>query len=155
LRHGVLGQETAGPGGFLMACHSMPVLLEIARPLERVAPDAWIVNYTNPTSVVTDAVLRHSGARIVGLCDQHVGDQALWAGLLGWPAPSRWPSGSSRMGSAPTASTCRSSSASPDKVPRSWLPQRLESGTRGCSTNASASRRGARQGWFLPGVKLA
>jgi 6-phospho-beta-glucosidase len=85
-RHGVIGQETAGPGGFLMACRSVPVLLEIARLLERVAPDAWIVNYTNPTNVVTDAVLRHSGARIVGLCDQHVGDQALWAGLLGWPA---------------------------------------------------------------------
>jgi len=86
LRHGVVGQETAGPGGFLMACRSVPVLLEIARLLERVAPGAWIVNYTNPTNVVTDAVLRHSDARIVGLCDQHVGDQALWAALLGWPA---------------------------------------------------------------------
>ena len=86
LRHGVVGQETAGPGGFLMACRSVPVLLRIARLLERLAPDAWIVNYTNPTNVVTDALLRHGGARIVGLCDQHVGDQALWAGLLGWPA---------------------------------------------------------------------
>jgi 6-phospho-beta-glucosidase len=86
LRHGVVGQETAGPGGFLMACRSVPVLLQIARRLQQVAPEAWIVNYTNPTNVVTDAVLRHSGARIVGLCDQHVGDQALWAALLGWPA---------------------------------------------------------------------
>jgi 6-phospho-beta-glucosidase len=86
LRHGVIGQETAGPGGFLMACRSVPVLLRIASLLQRVAPAAWIVNYTNPTNVVTDAVLRHSGARIVGLCDQHVGDQALWAKLLGWPA---------------------------------------------------------------------
>ncbi len=85
LRHGVVGQETAGPGGFLMACRSVPVLLEIARLLERVAPGAWIVNYTNPTNVVTDAVLRHGHARIVGLCDQHVVDQALWAALLGWP----------------------------------------------------------------------
>src|SRR6266540_4476223 len=86
LRHGVVGQETAGPGGFLMACRSVPVLLEIASVLEETAPRAWIVNYTNPTNVVTDAVLRHSDARIVGLCDQHVGDQALWAALLGWPA---------------------------------------------------------------------
>lgn len=86
LRHGVVGQETAGPGGFLMACRSVPVLLEIARLLERATPGAWIVNYTNPTSVVTAAVLRYSSARVLGLCDQHVGDQALWAELLGWPA---------------------------------------------------------------------
>src|SRR6266542_3945427 len=80
LRHGVVGQETAGPGGFLMACRSVPVLLEIASVLEETAPRAWIVNYTNPTNIVTDAVLRHSGARIVGLCDQHAGDLELWAG---------------------------------------------------------------------------
>jgi 6-phospho-beta-glucosidase len=84
LRHGVIGQETAGPGGFLMACRSVPVLLEIAAIVRRAAPHAWIVNYTNPTSIVTDAVLRHGGARIVGLCDQHAGDLELWAGLLGW-----------------------------------------------------------------------
>ncbi|WP_433327947.1 glycoside hydrolase family 4 [Spirillospora sp. CA-294931] len=83
LRHGVVGQETAGPGGFLMACRSIPVLLEIA---SLAGPDAWIVNYTNPTNVVTDAVARHTGARVVGLCDQHVGDTEMWAGLLGLPA---------------------------------------------------------------------
>src|SRR6266540_3929341 len=63
LRHGVVGQETAGPGGFLMACRSVPVLLEIAEIIHRTAPRAWIVNYTNPTNIVTDAVLRHGGAR--------------------------------------------------------------------------------------------
>ncbi|MQA95444.1 MAG: glycoside hydrolase family 4 [Streptosporangiales bacterium] len=86
LRHGVVGQETAGPGGFLMACRSVPVLLEIARVLEEVAPDAWIVNYTNPTNIVTDAVSRHTGARIIGLCDQNIGDTEMWAELLGLPA---------------------------------------------------------------------
>ena len=86
LRHGVVGQETAGPGGFLMACRSVPVLLEIAGILHRTAPHAWIVNYTNPTGIVTDAVLRHGGARIIGLCDQHVGDLELWARLLRLPA---------------------------------------------------------------------
>ncbi|HEX5495529.1 MAG TPA: hypothetical protein VFX70_13250 [Mycobacteriales bacterium] len=86
LRHGVMGQETAGPGGFLMACRSVPVLLRIAALLAEVAPRAWIVNYTNPTNIVTGAVIRESAARIVGLCDQHAGDQALWAGLLGLPA---------------------------------------------------------------------
>src|SRR6266568_4901762 len=85
LRHGVVGQETAGPGGLLMACRSVPVLLEIAGILHRTAPHAWIVNYTNPTNIVTDAVLRHGGARIVGLCDQHVGDLELLARLLRLP----------------------------------------------------------------------
>lgn len=86
LRHGVVGQETAGPGGFLMACRSVPVLLDIAGHLADVAPSAWIINYTNPTNIVTDAVLRFSDARIIGLCDQHAGDQALWAALLDLPA---------------------------------------------------------------------
>lgn len=84
LKYGVVGQETAGPGGFLMACRSVPVLLRIA---ELADPDAWIVNYTNPTNIVTDAVLRYRpGTRIIGLCDQHVGDTEMWAELLGLPA---------------------------------------------------------------------
>lgn len=86
LRHGVVGQETVGPGGFLMACRSVPVLLEIARTLAEVAPDAWIVNYTNPTNIVTDAVSRFSDTKIIGLCDQWVGDTETWAELLDLPA---------------------------------------------------------------------
>ncbi|WP_019629431.1 hypothetical protein [Actinomadura atramentaria] len=83
LRHGVVGQETAGPGGLLMALRSVPVLLEIAALAD---PAAWIVNYTNPTNIVTDAVSRATGARIIGLCDQSVGDTEMWADLLGLPA---------------------------------------------------------------------
>lgn len=86
LAYGVVGQETIGPGGFFMALRSVPVLLDIAGVLARVAPDAWIVNYTNPTNVVTDAVTRYTDAKIVGLCDQWVGDTATWAALLGLPA---------------------------------------------------------------------
>lgn len=86
LGHGVIGQETNGPGGFFMACRSVPVLLDLARTVEEVAPGAWIVNYTNPTNIVTAAVTEFTGARIIGLCDQFAGDQAMWAGLLGLPA---------------------------------------------------------------------
>jgi 6-phospho-beta-glucosidase len=83
LAYGVVGQETAGPGGFLMACRSIPALLEIAR---LTPPNAWIVNYTNPTNVVTDAVTRYApDTKIIGLCDQHVGDTLMWAELLGLP----------------------------------------------------------------------
>jgi 6-phospho-beta-glucosidase len=85
LGYGVVGQETVGPGGFLMALRSVPVLLDIAAILAEVAPDAWIVNYTNPTNVVTDAVTRNSDAKIVGLCDQWAGDTETWAALLGLP----------------------------------------------------------------------
>jgi len=84
LRYGVLGQETIGPGGFLMACRSVPALLRIAESTMRLAPQAWIINYTNPTNIVTDAVLRFGGSsRIVGLCDQYLSDQQRWARLLG------------------------------------------------------------------------
>ncbi|MGH3387865.1 MAG: glycoside hydrolase family 4, partial [Actinomadura sp.] len=85
LTYGVVGQETVGPGGFLLACRAVPVLLDIARALAEVAPGAWIVNYTNPTNVVTDAVTRYSDAKIIGLCDQWVGDTETWAELLGLP----------------------------------------------------------------------
>ncbi|GAA1777446.1 glycoside hydrolase family 4 [Actinomadura chokoriensis] len=83
LKHGVVGQETAGPGGFLMALRSVPVLLDVAAKAD---PGAWIVNYTNPTNVVTDAVARRTGARIIGLCDQYIGDTEMWAELLGLPS---------------------------------------------------------------------
>jgi 6-phospho-beta-glucosidase len=82
LRHGIVGQETAGPGGFFMACRSVPVLLRLAELRDQVAPLAWIVNYTNPTSIVTAAVERYGSGRIVGMCDQSNVDDARWVRLL-------------------------------------------------------------------------
>jgi 6-phospho-beta-glucosidase len=69
LRHGVLGQETTGPGGFAMALRSIPALLEYAKLIEEVSPGAWMFNFTNPAGLVTQA-LRDSGfSRTVGICD--------------------------------------------------------------------------------------
>lgn len=82
LGHGVVGQETAGPGGFFMACRSVPVLLRLAELRDQVAPLAWIVNYTNPTSIVTAAVERFGSGRIVGMCDQSNVDDARWSRVL-------------------------------------------------------------------------
>jgi 6-phospho-beta-glucosidase len=82
LRHGIVGQETAGPGGFFMACRSIPVLLKLAELRDQVAPLAWILNYTNPTSIVTAAVERFGSGRIVGMCDQSNVDDARWTRLL-------------------------------------------------------------------------
>ena len=68
LKHGILGQETTGPGGMFKALRTIPAMLEIARAVERVAPRAFILNYTNPSGIVTEAVTRHTGAKILGLC---------------------------------------------------------------------------------------
>ena len=69
LRQGVLGQETTGPGGFAMAMRSIPALLHYAELIQKVSPGAWLLNFTNPAGLVTQA-LRSSGfERTVGICD--------------------------------------------------------------------------------------
>jgi 6-phospho-beta-glucosidase len=82
LEFGVVGQETTGPGGMAKALRTIPVMLEIARTVERVAPNAFIFNYTNPSGIVTEAVRRHTGARLIGLCSGIPGLQAKVAELL-------------------------------------------------------------------------
>ena len=60
LKHGVLGQETTGPGGFAMALRTIPAMLGYARLIEEVAPDALLVNFTNPVGIVMQALHDHS-----------------------------------------------------------------------------------------------
>ncbi len=84
-KYGVLGQETTGPGGFAMALRSIPVMLDVARDIARVAPDAWLINYTNPTGFVCDASIRAGHGRTIGLCDGVYGIKWLGAKLLGLP----------------------------------------------------------------------
>ncbi len=69
LEHGFAGQETTGPGGLAMALRTIPVALEQARLIERLAPDAWLVNFTNPAGLITQALMTHTRARVVGICD--------------------------------------------------------------------------------------
>ena len=68
LARGLIGQETTGAGGFAKALRTIPVMLEIARDMERLCPDAWMVNYTNPTGLVAEALTKHSKANVAGLC---------------------------------------------------------------------------------------
>ena len=68
LKYGLLGQETTGAGGFAKALRTIPVMLDIARDVERVNPNAWIINYTNPTGIVAEAVTRYTKARFIALC---------------------------------------------------------------------------------------
>jgi len=69
LKYGVIGQETTGPGGFAKALRTVPQVLDVARTMERCAPDAFLINFTNPSGLVTEAVLRHAHVKAIGLCN--------------------------------------------------------------------------------------
>lgn len=69
LDHGVIGQETQGPGGFFMALRSIDVLKDIVQEMAEICPQAWLVNYTNPVNIVAEAITHHSAIRMVSLCE--------------------------------------------------------------------------------------
>jgi 6-phospho-beta-glucosidase len=85
LKFGVLGQETTGPGGFAMALRTIPAMVEYGRLIERVAPGALLVNFTNPVGIVTQALSDHTSVRAVGICDGPVSMHRSVATLLGEP----------------------------------------------------------------------
>jgi 6-phospho-beta-glucosidase len=64
-----VGQETVGPAGFAMAVRSIPPMVEYGRLVARLAPRAWMINFTNPVSIITQAVHQESDARLIGICD--------------------------------------------------------------------------------------
>ncbi|MEF2965583.1 6-phospho-beta-glucosidase [Paenibacillus sp. M1] len=72
LSHGVIGQETTGPGGMFKALRTIPVILGICRDIEELAPDAWMLNFTNPAGMVTEAVTKYSRVKNVGLCNSPI-----------------------------------------------------------------------------------
>jgi 6-phospho-beta-glucosidase len=82
LDYGCVGQETTGAGGLAKALRTVPVVLDIADRVERLAPGAWIVDFTNPVGIVTRALL-DAGHRAIGLCNVAIGFQRRFAGWLG------------------------------------------------------------------------
>ncbi|MFI6601017.1 6-phospho-beta-glucosidase [Nonomuraea sp. NPDC050536] len=82
LRCGCVGQETTGAGGLAKALRTVPVVLEIAEVVRRLAPQAWIVDFTNPVGIVTRALL-DAGHRAIGLCNVAIGFQRHFAAALG------------------------------------------------------------------------
>jgi cellobiose-specific phosphotransferase system component IIB len=82
LKYHLLGQETTGVGGFAKALRTIPVILQVARKVEALAPDAFILNFTNPAGIVTEAVSRYSSAKIIGLCNVPINMQHMIAGML-------------------------------------------------------------------------
>ena len=82
-RFDLIGQETVGVGGFAKALRTVPVVLELAEAVaRRSAPDAWIVDFTNPVGVVTQA-LADAGHRSIGLCNVAIGFQRSFAARFG------------------------------------------------------------------------
>ena len=67
-RHGIVGQETVGPAGFAMATRTIPHMVKYARQIADAAPRAWIINFTNPVGIVTEA-MRTASDRVIGICD--------------------------------------------------------------------------------------
>lgn len=83
LKYGVLGQETNGPGGLFKGLRTIPVILDIVKDMKEICPEAWLVNFTNPAGMVTEAVLRYSDhQRVVGLCNIPIGMEMGIAKLL-------------------------------------------------------------------------
>ncbi|MCX5759391.1 MAG: 6-phospho-beta-glucosidase, partial [Candidatus Hydrogenedentes bacterium] len=73
LRHGIIGQETTGVGGFACALRTIPRILDIAHAMEELAPKGVLINFTNPSGIVTEAVIKHSTIKTVGLCNVPIG----------------------------------------------------------------------------------
>ena len=69
IAHGYPGQETTGPGGVAMALRTVAIAVEQARAVERLSPKAWLINFTNPAGLITQAIKHNSNARVVGICD--------------------------------------------------------------------------------------
>ncbi|MGW6455763.1 6-phospho-beta-glucosidase [Streptomyces sp. NPDC055078] len=83
LAQGVLGQETVGAGGVAYGLRTVPVATAIARRVARLAPGAWVINFTNPAGLVTEAMAGVLGDRVIGICDSPVGLGRRVAGVLG------------------------------------------------------------------------
>jgi 6-phospho-beta-glucosidase len=69
LSMGVLGQETTGPGGICFALRTIPEMVRLAETIAERAPGAWLINFTNPAGMVTEALQQVLGERVVGICD--------------------------------------------------------------------------------------
>ena len=74
LSHGYLGQETNGAGGLFKGLRTIPVIFDIVKDVQEICPNAWVINFTNPAGMVTEAVYRHTGfKRFIGVCNIPIG----------------------------------------------------------------------------------
>ncbi|ELC8443421.1 6-phospho-beta-glucosidase [Clostridium perfringens] len=84
LSHGVIGQETNGAGGLFKALRTIPVILDIDKDMAELCPNAWIINFTNPAGMVTEALIRYGkNKKVIGLCNVPIGMEKAAAKVLG------------------------------------------------------------------------
>ena len=84
LRHGVLGQETCGPGGIAYGMRSIGGVLELVDYMEKYSPNAWMLNYSNPAAIVAEGVRRlRPNARVLNICDMPVAAMRNMGAILG------------------------------------------------------------------------
>lgn len=84
LKHGVVGQETCGPGGMAYGLRSISGVLEILDYMEEYSPDAWMLNYSNPAAIVAEATRRlRPDSKIINICDMPIGIEDSFATILG------------------------------------------------------------------------
>ncbi len=70
LSHSIIGQETNGAGGMFKAFRTIPVILDIIKDMEELCPNAWLINFTNPTGIITEAILKYANfKKAIGLCN--------------------------------------------------------------------------------------
>src|SRR5215469_12617870 len=81
LKHGVIGQETQGPGGFFMALRTITVMKGIIEDMEAICPNARLFNYTNPINIVSEAVTHHTSIPAVSFCEGPISDAHHYASL--------------------------------------------------------------------------
>lgn len=83
LSHGIIGQETNGAGGMFKAFRTVPVILDIVKDMKELCPNAWLVNFTNPSGMITEAVMRYGHwDKVVGLCNVPIMCRKIAAGAL-------------------------------------------------------------------------
>jgi 6-phospho-beta-glucosidase len=80
---GMVGNETTGAGGFACALRTVTATMEIARSIERLAPDAWVFNLSNPAGIVTEALLKHTALKTMGFCNIPINTTYAFADVLG------------------------------------------------------------------------
>ncbi|WFR58093.1 6-phospho-beta-glucosidase [Anaerocolumna sp. AGMB13025] len=69
LKYGLIGQETTGIGGFFKALRTIPALLNITNHMERICPDAWLINFSNPSGILAQALQNYTKIKTIGLCN--------------------------------------------------------------------------------------
>ena len=74
LSHGLIGQETNGAGGLFKALRTVPVVFDIIKDIEELCPNAWLINFTNPTGIISEAVFKYTNfKKYIGLCNVQIG----------------------------------------------------------------------------------